>query len=346
MITPEFAQNCPNLYRAVYGKRYLLPHYRQDHYPSQDELNERIEFDLTAMTLGVLGTVKDDVLNAQFSNYCGALTYGRPVMYLERELGEGLITSPLPVEMKTEDVQWPWPQLRVVLPKGLLAIERDGQQRSMDCLDIAMVDPDGWCLPRAYGAELDAWAAKRHVPRQIPISNYRVYIRDKAEPYLCVATQTSYSESGIGPTTYAYTAPWNNHKLGELVGYKDGMTALLKCDEADDQLLARMKQLALNCLLYVSQKPFEYKPKTRRPMRMEGKHMKPALQDAHFVGQELYKAVLLKQAVKALPGEPTGRKVAQHFVKGHWTRQPYGPRQSLRRWQWIGFYWTKGDNEP
>ncbi|WP_239057090.1 MULTISPECIES: hypothetical protein [Cutibacterium] len=34
--------------------------------------------------------------------------------------------------------------------------------------------------------------------------------------------------------------------------------------------------------------------------------------------------------------DATGRRLTtRHVVRGHWTHQPYGPKRSLRRLQWV-----------
>jgi hypothetical protein len=39
-----FQQRCPQLHRAIYGKRYLLPQYRIADYQNQDMLNRLMQY--------------------------------------------------------------------------------------------------------------------------------------------------------------------------------------------------------------------------------------------------------------------------------------------------------------
>lgn len=128
-------KECPQLWAAIHGRRFILPQYRQADYASQDRLNEDFEFSMLATAMGLLG-FSDDVHHAMYSNSCGALWYDRPVLFLERELAEPLAESSLPEEMVVDDIEWPWPQVRILLPKGFLTIERDGEQRSMLFVDL------------------------------------------------------------------------------------------------------------------------------------------------------------------------------------------------------------------
>lgn len=339
----KFKRECPQTWAAIWGRRYLLPQYRQDDYIAQDKLSADMEFGITATAMGALG-YKDDVHHAQFANYCSALWFDRPTLWLERELAGPLFASDPPKEMRTDDIEWKWPQFRVIVPKGLITIERGGAPRSVTYLDICMVPEEGLSLPPKYAQELERYV-QRYGPDMMPrapVSKLTVMMK---EAYLTVVAQIEWAELGFGATTYAYTVPWKDHTLGKLVSYTGGLQTAIACDSADDVLLDQIKRLSINVLLFLSQKPFEYAPKVVRPFKREGKHhMKPALLQAHFVGREQFRkaAQMLHGAQKAAEAGGQTLHIKAHWRKGHWKRQPYGPKSSLRRWQWISIYHTFG----
>lgn len=339
---PRVQRDCPLLWRAIHAKRYLVPNYRQGDYENQEELNDDFEFGLMMSCIGLMG-YNDDVQHAMYANYCGGLWYDRPLIFLEKELATPLNGSPLPTEMVVEDIEWRWPQFRVMLPKGLITIERDGQARNMWFLDLCFIDEKGMRMPPAYAEEVERFIYKNLTPfyfkkDRVPATG--LYVK-MAEPYMAIVGGIDWNESGIRGTNYASIMPWNNKRIGELLEIRGGLQTAFPCDDADNVLLDQMLRLALNILLFLSQKPVLYKPEVVRPERQEGKRTKPALLKAHFVGQERFKAVS-DQIAKKVASEPTGKHLRAMWRKGHWKRQPYGPKHALRRWQWISIYHTFG----
>lgn len=189
--------------------------------------------------------------------------------------------------------------------------------------------------------------ADLHPPHRPPATKLRVCMN---EPYMALVGGLDWSEIGSQQgTSYASIVPWNNKKIGELLRLRGpGLNTSLQLDNADSVLLDRMQRLAFNVLLFLSQKPMVYKPEVIRPLRREGKgHIKAALHKAHFLGQEQFRtaATLLHGSGKAQEGPATGLQLKRHWRRGHWKRQPYGPKNSLRRWQWISIYHTFGPKE-
>jgi hypothetical protein len=345
-----FERGCPRLYRAVHGKRFLLPAYRQQDYTNQDHLNEEMEVGLLATVMGFLG-YEDEVQRALYVNYCGGLKCDRPALFLEKELGGPLVESALPTEMVVEDIAWPWPQFRVYLPLGLLTIERGGGLRSLTYLDICRIAAgERFGMPSEYAEEVEGYLRKFFpdvyaASGRVPATLLRM---DEKEPYVSVAGQIDYSEAGryTSGTSYASVIPWTNQKIGELLAISTGLASPYSCDDRDKAFLGAMLRLALNTLLFLSQKPFFYKPEIVRALKQEGKHhIKPALARAHFVGAERFKRaseLLEAQTKKAAAAAGTTYHLPAHWRKGHWKRQPYGPKHTLRRWQWVSIYHTFG----
>jgi hypothetical protein len=336
----KYSQQCPKLHQAIFGRRFILPQYRQTDYPDQDDLNLRFGEQLHCMALGLFGYA-DDVHHAASGCMFSALHCNRPILYLERELGEGLMRTKLLRDMATGDLRWRWPSMRIMLPHGLLTIEREAQVYSAQYLDIALVPAQGIKIPDAYAEEIEA-VAKRN-PEDFssdrrPATKLSVCM---GEDFLIVTTSITHTQFGLGPTLYAYTAPWTNKTLGKLTGYRGNMTTALECDQDDDAFLDRVKQLALNCLLFLSATKLVYTSEVLRRAKHEGKHLKPELARAVFVGTSQLKAeraLVMRKAVLS----HSGQHYASHWVAGHWRR-----RHATDGWEnesnlvWIKPYQTE-----
>ncbi len=125
---------CPQLHRAIVGKRYLLPQYRIGDYESQDVLNQPMYDWFVAALTGQIN-FSNDLMRMLLVNYQLALCYNRPTLYCERELAEALQRTDLPSDLSTRDIQFKWPQLRIILPSG--TISREGH--SLTHLDLCLV---------------------------------------------------------------------------------------------------------------------------------------------------------------------------------------------------------------
>jgi hypothetical protein len=254
--------------------------------------------------------------------------------------------------MVVGDIEWKWPQFRLYLPKGFITIERDGAPRSLLFLDICKLEEEGMGLPPKYANEIEDFIV-RHAPQVVPYRTPATKLKVAMnEPYVAIVGGLDWSEIGSEQgTSYASIIPWNDKKIGELIDIHSkgpGLKTPLKLDEADDRLISQMMFLAFNVLLFLSQKPMVYKPEVVRPAKSEGKHrIKPALLKAHFVAQEQFKraADMLHGASKAAAAVGHQLRLKAHWRKGHWKRQPYGPKNTLRRWQWISIYHTFGPDE-
>ena len=335
----KYAKKSPLLYRAIHGRRFLLPHHRQNDYPSQDVLNQNFSEQLHCIALGMFG-YGDDVHNAQAGAMFTALHHGRPVLFMEREVGQKLLRTKMLSDLNTNDIRWRFPGVRIILPHGLLTIERDGQPQSAQYLDIAKIPALGIGLPPQFAREIEAsihmspYAAD---PNRAPLSKLRVCMNQE---FLVAVTAIDYSEFGFGPTIYAYTAPWENHTLGKLVTYEGNMNTALECDKSDETFLERIKLLTVNTLTFLSSIKFTYVSKVVRRLKMEGKHLKPELANALFVGQQQIRREVSPDYV---PGPSTGLHLAAHMRWGHWRR-----KHAVDGWDkesnliWIEPYMTHG----
>jgi hypothetical protein len=334
----KYARKSPLLYRAIHGRRFLLPRHRQNDYPSQDILNSNFSEQLHCMCLGLFG-YHDDVHNAQAGAMFTALHHGRPVLFMERELGRKLLTTKMLTDLRTSDIRWRFPGLRVILPHGLLTIERGGQPQSAQYIDVALIPEQGVMMPAAFAAEVEANIEQSPSidPNRLPLSKLSVCM---GQDFIVTVTAIDYSEFGFGPTIYAYTAPWQDHTLGKLTTYRGNMNTALECDQSDEAFMERLKLLTLNTLTFLSSIKFTYVSRIVRRFKMEGKHMKPELADALFVGQQ---QIRREASPGYVPGPSSGAHLPAHMRWGHWRR-----KHASEGWDqesnliWIEPYMTHG----
>jgi len=341
----RWTRACPVTHKAVAGRKFLLPKYRQGHYASQDELNRDFEVTLISMLIGAV-TYQDDVQNAGIANMFHGLKYDRPILFLEQELGQAFMEQKLPLDMTLTDIQWRWPQLRIMLPVGLVTIERAGVTYSANFLDLCYVDKEpGAQLPARYAEELTAFR-HRHLSELDnepipPIGKVMIYM---GEPHFNVCAQINFSELGLGPTHYSFIAPWREDKIAAIMGYRGGLKGGFELDGPDEIFIDKLRHLAMSVLLFLSATKFEYAPDAiERKFALDGKHMRPELQRAKFVGASQIKAVMLGPRPE---GAHTGMEVSPHWRSGHWHRVVCGKGRLDRKYVWFVTTRVRADLDP
>lgn len=339
-IRKAIAKLCPVSYAKFFGRKYILPRYREPDYHSLDFQN-LVTFD-RLLHFALAPETMDDVMRCGLATTFAALEYNRPVLYLERELGEALLRTQILADVSSGDIKWRWPAFKIVLPKGLLSIERlgEGDPQSLTHFDLCQVGP-----PPEAGISPDPIIARevenflhKFLPEARLYDMTRFDILYKA-PGLCISSALDRpDEEFFGQTAYGMVKPWGEIHLGDYQAVTGDLSTPFPQDDADRGLLNRLEHLVLNVLLFLSATPLEYTPETvlRKP-RTEGSRLIPGLLAARFVGQSQLRPV--RTEGKA-PSAPSGRTVAGHWVCGAWRRVPYGPKSSLRRLQWILPYQT------
>jgi hypothetical protein len=128
-VLREFARKCPKLNRAISKRRYLLPKVRTDDYVNQEICDNHFKCLMLDWAIKGIGKHKSST-GVELLNVISALKYDRPILYLERELGVKLMETDLPEDFTTEEVYWPWPSFRVMLPTNLVGAPAfDGQPK-------------------------------------------------------------------------------------------------------------------------------------------------------------------------------------------------------------------------
>jgi hypothetical protein len=138
-ILVALSKKFPATWGRMTKKRYILPQYRQADYYDQDDLNlQSLDYFITRYKR--MHNPDDVVNNAGWALQCKSLQYDRPTFYLERELGELLVRTEIPADFSADDIRWRWPEMRIVLPKGLISVEREGKQRNMMYVDVGYTE--------------------------------------------------------------------------------------------------------------------------------------------------------------------------------------------------------------
>jgi hypothetical protein len=334
----RIAQACPLTWSAITGKRYLVPTHRQPDYYNQEALDNLLVFFLATYIAGDYGAKPDHIIRLMYLSAVLALKEQRPVYFLERELGEALMRTQLPGDLVTDDIHWRRGHMRIMLPKGLITIERpDGPRRDAMFLDIGKAKAgEMQRLPDMYTQELARFAMQhgRLSTRNIPTP---IFDKDG----LMVCTQLSGDINQDPGLNYGVVRPFEGRKIKEIkVGGHFDTGAI--CDETDDELMDRMEHLAVNILLFMGSVPLEYEPEKKdliRKLRQVNDRLIPALWAAKFVGRSQYRP---SQKPHYHSAQFTGKKLPQHWRAGHWKRQHYGVKWGESKLIWIEPYQTLG----
>jgi hypothetical protein len=340
-VLKGIAKHCPLSYRKFFGRKYILPHYREgDYFPL--DFQHLVAFD-RLLSFALQPEALDDVIRCTIANTLAALEYDRPTLYLERELGEALLRTAILADMSSGDINWRWPAFKIVLPKGLLSVEREDGVRSLTHFDICHIGAGTKISASPELAREIEKFAKTVLPHALVYDITRFDFLYK-EPGLCVATALDRPEhAAYGQTVYSIVKPWGAIRLGDYRAVSGDLFTPFAQDDIDRGLLNRLEHLVLNVLLFLSSTPLEYLPEhvLRKP-RVEGKHLIPGLLAARFVGKSQMRP---ERGPARTISAPTGRTIAGHWVCGAWRRVAYGPKASLRRLQWIEPYRTHDPEE-
>jgi hypothetical protein len=358
-----FTRQCPLTYAGICGRRYHVPNYRSHDYINQSVVDELTINHTINYGLGVMG-YKDAVNNLSYSSLCHLLHYRKPTYYLERELGEALVRSPLPLDMRTADIEWKLPAFRVMLPLNLLTIDAAtatgkslevgggaiGKPAPVLYLDIIKTRAnENAQMPRTFADELDRFIAPLlRSTGQRPDPVYHQLGSTHRFDGFSVTGPVNTGDDALQAVTYAAILPWGEAPLSELLEYQGGLKTPMACEPLDNTLLRQMEHLALHILLFLSSLPYEYDPAKMtvlRKAKKEGKRIIPELVAAKFIGA----SQIRPRRPDSYPNGPTavhgqntftGRTLPPHAVAGHWKRQVFGPKRGQRKLIFIHPYLT------
>jgi hypothetical protein len=326
----------PYLWRAIMGKKYLLPNYRQSDYVNQEVYSYLMLSSIIGMGEGNMGKKEDEVVTTHYVSCLRQIEFDRPTYWLERELVKPMMKTKLPDDLLISDINWRWPCFRVYLPKGMLTIEKNGQTNSIIYLDILKVTKDEqYTLPSALKKDLWTLGAFLNPTYKNGFDGFSVSgTIDIDDP-----------ESTIG---YAGVSPIDGMTVQKLMDRKSrDLNKDFPSDLSDDDLVHRMLGLGLNILISLSSPPTEYdtdpsKAIIRRP-KQEGDRTIPGLYHAKFVGDAMLRPK--KAAGASTLHFPSGYTQEAQWRSGHWKRVWFGPKRGQSRLQWIPLYHTGTDEE-
>jgi len=335
--------------QVFFGRKYILPKYRESDYLPLEPLNV---YDLDRLMQfaaeGLTAYTGNDVNGCAIGTCVASLAYKRPVLWLEKELAEMLLRTRLLDDLSTGDIKWKWPAFRIMLPIGPLSIDREDGIRSLAYFDICKIarhpvgDELAHCEPK-IAKEIDALASKltgyenKHTLEGTDFG----FGKDHG---VCICSGLDRSEvEGSDQTLYASTKPWGDIKVSNYSAHTEDLNTPFLSDDLDRGLLHRLEHLVLNILIFMSSTPLLYDTEIIRRMSMEGKHMVPGLLRARFVGQTALKPIRVAHP-DAVPGS-SGRHHAAHWVCGHWKRQKFGPGLTQEKIIWIQPYQTSDFEE-
>jgi len=226
--------------------------------------------------------------------------------------------------------------MKIVLPKGLISIERDDGQHSLTHFDVCQIDPDeGVRIPLDIGTEFDHFLAWMEPNKRFRSFN-RVEMLYK-EHGICISSALDVPETpDVAQTLYGMVKPWGAIRVEDYRAVEGSLATPFPKDASDQVLLNRLEHLVLNTLLFLSAAPLEYESETiLRKAKTEGKRTIPGLFAARFVGQVQLRPIPKGRAVQATTSAVTGRHLSAHWRSGHWKRQVYGEGRSQRKLIWI-----------
>lgn len=338
-VTKTMARECPLTWKAISSKRYLLPHYRQADYFSQELLDTIMGIFLITYYNGDYGRQPDQVIRAMYRVAVMSLLENRPLWFLEKELGEKLLVTRFPGDLSTDEVHWRRKVMRIMLPRGLVTISRPQWERprSLMYVDIGRADQnDPVHLERFHELELRGYGAKRGMLKSetVPMP---LFDRDG----IVITGQLENLNGALGEN-YALIRPFAMGMKLSAIQEGEPWEDTAMCDDKDNTFLARMENLAVNVLLFMGSIPLEYEPQEGKPIRkleVLKDRIIPELLAAKFVGKSQYRP---SQKPHYHIAHDTGRRLPKHWRGGHWKRQVYGPGGEGRKLIWIEPYETLG----
>jgi hypothetical protein len=341
-------RECAQAYHLILGRKYLLPSSRQADYANM-EFENFLAFDRLCTFASNIDDENDEVWRITLGNTVLALNYGRPTLYLERELGEALMRTQLLRGLKTDDIKWRWPAFRIVLPLGLITIARENGLLSLTHVDMGRIHgPEApFRCPKKIAAEVDSFVV-RHVDASTgSLLGMRLSLCDFRYKHegMIISSATDRPEHGQTvrgqpsfQTLYASLKPLGEEiDIGDYCDIEHDLDSPFQQDASDRAMLSRLEHLCLNILLFLSGDPEYYQPDwgvVRKASPPTSRELKPELVRARFVGEMQRRPLILERK----PSRPTGRHLIAHWRSGSWRRQHYGPKWSQTKTIWVQPY--------
>jgi len=256
-----------------------------------------------------------------------------------------LLRTDLPPDFTTDDIHWPWPGLRIMLPKTL-TLSADTESCPLQYVDVCVVAQNEGIR---FSQELldDLFGGLTKIGCQPSPYLLRGFMHPAAGEFYGCALSYSLERA-------TWVNRWETRRLQELARTETTP------DSAEHPNVEPVRKLVLNTLLLLTH--YELDPifvegaPLIRKATFEGRHLKPELARARFLSEMLkrktFRRVPLKDNGKesATDGavddtRRTGYKLQAHWTRGHWREIRYGKGLQQRRLGWITAYRTFGSVE-
>lgn len=275
-----------------------------------------------ALRTALLDVGLEDTHNIE---HCQALrewtAFGFPNFVVSEGLGS--LLSLTDCDLTPSDIKFPFPNFRVELPPGLIPVDDPDSSGSIEVIHFRLhYAPHNAIFNRQR--TLGEWwgdihtALRNNDPGQEIVS------------LLCLS----------GNIVYRNTVPANTTDWRDLEFYWEEMSELEK-----NAARAAWK-LLFNLASYIGAHKEEVDKAERRQKEVkEGAKRKwkpgpPVFSKIWELGRDIKISPQIREAAVASNRNEGGYRLSKRLmVRGYWRSQPYGPKMSLRRQQWVQPYW-------
>ena len=322
-----FSQSCPLAKRLLEPKRFVLNGARGERYFSplcgfvSDVYSTRMACQLMAPESGGVGAYETGMHYLLFQKLWA--DHGAQCYFVAEDLCDQLLDTEPPVSMSVEDIRWPFPAMRVFLPKNALMI--DGMP--VPFLDMALF------------------------PVGLNQAN-RELITDMC--FDLIRPGNGFVQANMDQPRLSITYPNPNdkewgHRGHVHIGMSDTVDSILDQASAMEggssgSEMRTVIALALNIVMTMTWLPDEIENETlarKARTNNKGEIVRTELWEPRFIGRQVFKTPKTANP----DAVSTGITHGVQDRKAHWKRQPFGPKQSKRKTIWISPYRTRSREE-
>jgi len=255
---------------------------------------------------------------------------GMPTFRLTHSLAAALLLTD-PSGLDPHEIRFPFDAFVLALPKPqgpiqYLASRNDGSEDQL--IDAEYVAVHAYSnTVKPYTDDFAAYVRDHYRTPDDVLDRFRAYpTHDNVSLYM-------QSEVPWAACMWRHSyAPWNDD-----AAMKNWLYDFTDHPQKDDQAASRaMVRLVTNFAVYLSgltQRGTWTPPHRRKSGKWSDKM-------TWTLGQEIKLARELRDAARFGAGTTTKARLSARFVvRGHWRNQAHGPKQALRRRQWVAPYW-------
>jgi hypothetical protein len=235
-----------------------------------------------------------------------------PTYFLTPEIGEALVDTDPPLDLSLLDIRWPFPSIRVCLPKGLISPD----VLAARYLNITLIPAGSSPLNFTMIDEICDLNGLPHLSqRSWGVEEPVLYVQWKEEK---------------GQSDHSFSCPVTPVAIGDKLAEFER--------ETGSAFGAQMLKLTLNIILLLSWAPDEVgEEKLLRKAQTNGRGevTKTELWSPRFIGRPVF------GPTHTPSGSGNGQQFFDQGRRGHWKRQVHGPGRTGRKVIWVSFYRTR-----